>query len=275
MNTTIHKSLPRTLVLSFSGIGSDSATGQLLGNLFAGWPDEDLFQVYWAHQPGRPIGQMDAARHHAGDIIAAARRFNPQAIYLRPADTEISYCRLASSLIETLDRPLLTHIMDDWSVRVGGTADGEWLMADLESHFLRSAVNLTICPEMSEAYAAIYGRPFSAIANGVEPAIWKGLPRATTTSPFTLRYCGALAQDMQRQSVADVAEAVKRQADQGHAIRFEIYTMPWFREHGEEIAAGHPAVSVQPLVEASKYPALLASANAVLLCYNFDATSVE
>ncbi len=275
MNTTIHKSLPRTLVLSFSGIGSDSATGQLLGNLFAGWPDENLFQVYWAHHPGRPIGQMDAARHSASEIVEAVRRFDPQAVYLRPADTEISYCRLASTLIDTFARPLMTHIMDDWSVRVGGTADGEWLMSDLQAHFRRSAVNLTICPEMSEAYAATYGTPFSAIANGVDPAIWKGLPRATSTSPFVLRYCGALAEDMQRQSVSDVAEAVKRQAEKGQSIRFEIYTMPWFQQHGDEIKGGHPSVAVLPLVEASQYPALLASANAVLLCYNFDATSME
>ncbi len=275
MNTNARSPLPRTLVLSFSGIDSESATGQLLGHLFRDWPDEDLLQIYWAHHPGRAIGQIDAAKVPEQQIIQAVRDFAPQAIYLRPADTKIEYCQLASKLIQASEAPLMTHTMDDWSCRVADTEEGQWLLEDLQQNFRRARFNLTICPEMSEAYSTQYRTPFASIANGIDPAVWKNLPSARKTSPFVIRYCGALADDMQRQSVSDIGKAVKSLADSGRDIRLEIYTMPWFQKPGQEIAEGHPAITVSPLVEAGEYPALLAGANAVLLCYNFDPVSRE
>ena len=55
-------STPKTLIISFSGLGSKNATGQLLMDMFGLWPGEKIIQVYWAHHPLPGINGLDAAK---------------------------------------------------------------------------------------------------------------------------------------------------------------------------------------------------------------------
>ncbi len=256
-------------MLSPTGLDSDTATGQLLATLFHRWPATSLLQVCNGHPPAPGLQYMDAQQLAASEIHRRVASFQPELIYLRPTDDDPSYTRLCTTIIERSQRPLVTHIMDDWPARAEITPQGAWLRENLRRNIDRAACNLTICDEMSAAYEAVYDRNFTAIHNGIDPDLWQDLP-SPPAEPFLLRYSGALAQDMQLQSVSDVASAVARLADDGVDLRLEIYTHPWFLELAEAIGNGHQAIACHPLVPKAAYPALLSSAHAVLVCYNFD-----
>jgi|TARA_B100000315_G_C14579535_1_gene589723 FkbM family methyltransferase len=265
--------LPRVLVISFSGIGSPNATGQLLEFFFRYWPDERIFQVYHVHEPIGFEG-LDASKCDPKDIVSVVRRFRPDVIYFRPADNHLEYMRIARLLIETLDLPLVVHIMDDWPARMKPSKQAEELHDILKGAFGVACRNVTICAEMSREYEERYGHVFESLANGIDVEDWR-LDGGEYSDEFVIRYCGAIAEDMQKESVQDLAEAVQLAVHAHPTLRLEIYTMPWFQEEAKRLASLCSAISVHDFVPLREYPQLLASADALFLGYNFDAQSIR
>lgn len=268
-----NKDLPKVLVLSFSGLGSQNATGQLVGDLFANWPSDRLLQLYWAHHPKVGVRGIDLANVHPDEVLRQVRLFEPELIYLRPADNHLEYAQLTINICQKVMCPTVTHIMDDWPARQGEKENGAALVELLMQAIKQSSLCLTICREMSEAYRERYGRDFKQFANGVDVNRWDALQGPTTDAPFIVRYCGALADDMQQKSILDIGKVLKSLHQEGLNVRFEIYTMPWFQEVAKTLCDDTDCVVVNDLVNYADYPALLASANALVLAYNFDERS--
>jgi FkbM family methyltransferase len=279
---------PRLLVLDLTPVGGLSATGQVKAALMAPWrggrllaitPDAapDRFTVH--HPDGRAESDLDA-----GMAATRARAFTPEALYYRPQPTRGHLHPLALDLIEGLNVPLILHLMDDWPALLARTdplVHGVW-HRDLEWLARRAAVRLAIGGSMAVAFRDRYGGgDWDALANGIDPDDWPA--RATPpgqgcpTRPFDLVYAGALAEDMNRAAVRDVAEAVdavNRVAGRV-IVRFEIRVLPPWRAAARELASGLMGVSaaVAEQEDPAPYRARLLSADGVLIAYAFDADS--
>lgn len=276
---------PRVLVLDSTPIGHASATGQIKKVFLGNWPTGQLMQVW---QEGGVKGKLNLIRFDAegrpipiqtSDLIQACRDFAPEVVYLRPIDSE-PLLDLALSLCVEGGPSLVMHMMDDWPGRLTATdpAQAARLVPKFCTLVERAELHLSICRKMSEAYSQRYGKNWLPLANGVDvgslPAReWHSRPEVSTEAPFVLRYMGGMAPDMNFDSVCDVAHAVSALSVR-LPLRLEIYTMPWYLEKAGAALKGLPGVQINGLVEEGDYAALLATADTLLIAYNFDDLSI-
>jgi glycosyltransferase involved in cell wall biosynthesis len=273
--------LPRMLVIDFTEIGAHNATGQLKAALFKSWPAEKVLQV-------RPLSTRDGsffrlhsqAEHPAfkqakltrEDVLREAADFDPQLIYFRPTDSPPEFLELGWEIVQRLDVPVVSHIMDDWPERLRVENPERFARIDptLRALLARSAVRLSIGDAMSAAFRERYGCDFVAVANGIEPTEWTALESAAKSDgAFVIRYCGGLTDDMTTASVEAFARVVGELSAE-LPVRFEIYALPAALKTAQERFRDFSAVTVLPSVPWTDYPRLLATANALLIAYNFD-----
>ena len=280
----------RLLIIDSTPIGRHgSATGQLKSTLLAGWPDKDLLQVWEApnsgEQPLRLItrGQSTAqSRAKAMDVAQLLQHcidYQPDVVYIRPNES-LRLLRFAEQLLKETGCAAVVHVMDDWPLRMKYEDPEQYPEADFLLRLIlnRSNAKLSICDDMSREYEQRYGQSWSAIANGVDVSAYDSArkPRAPVSpeSPFVIRYMGGVAQDMNYQSVLDFAAAASS-VSMRMPLRFEIYTMPWYRDRISAALAGLPGTQVMDLVPDDKYIQTLCNADALLLTYNFDPASIR
>ncbi|MBB4285834.1 FkbM family methyltransferase [Roseospira goensis] len=279
---------PRLLVLDLTPVGGLSATGQVKAALMAPWcggrllaitPDgaPDRFTVH--HPDGRAEAGVDA-----GTAAARARAFAPEALYYRPQPTRGHLHPLALDLVEGLGAPLILHLMDDWPALLARTdplvhqvwaQDLAWLAG-------RAAVRLGIGASMVVAFRDRYGGgTWEALANGIDPADWPARDRSPGAGcpdrPFDLLYAGALAEDMNRAAVRDVADAVDalNRAAGRPLVRLELRVLPPWIAPARALAADRSGVvaTVADDPDPAPYRARLCAADGVLIAYAFDEDS--
>ncbi|WP_159931142.1 FkbM family methyltransferase [Oceanicoccus sp. KOV_DT_Chl] len=273
----IENSFPKVLVFSTSATGSECATGQLSKLLFNDWPESRFMHVYVA--PGAVNGKKSLFKYtgKTDSTLAACLNFSPDVIYYRPADKPVDYHQFVTEVIEAIGAPYIVHMMDDWPARLKSKEPKVYgqLVPPLERLIGSAVVNLSICEAMSKEYQQRYGREFMAFANAVFPSEWQDDGKESTDSKrdFVIRYCGALADDMTRQGVTDLAKIVGTM-DCGRKVRFEIYTMDWCFAAAEKLAR-NKCVSAHHLVAPDEYHSLLKSSDALLVTYNFDKDTEE
>jgi glycosyltransferase involved in cell wall biosynthesis len=280
---------PRLLVIDSTPIGQASATGQLKRMLLNGWPRDRVLQIWESGDEaghafhelrlGQRIDESVGLRLREFDAEARCLHFAPDVIYFRPVDSEPLHA-LCDKVQRRLGKPLVVHVMDDWPERLRRNDPARFSQLDTRMrHAIRNAqALLSICDDMSSAFGARYGGRWIALANGVDanqfpPKNWLARPPVSESAPFVLRYMGGLADDMNFASVCDVAEAVSS-LHGTVPLRFEICTMPWYRARAERLLGAQPGVVVSSLVDADHYPASLAEADALLIAYNFDESSI-
>lgn len=270
--------LPRTLVISDTGLGSPTATGALLANLFLNWPRSQLLVVDGAHASSRQYEAIHAPTQTGTrlprKLMRKIRAFEPELIYYRPVDEPAPFAAMAEVLLAALGCPYVLHIMDDWPARLShqAPATARITLPRFEQLIGQASGLLCISHAMAEAYEARYSRPFVPIANGVDrEQVQPHQP--WTGGPFRILYSGALADDMTQHSVHEVARAVSRAAAR-FPVEMTIRTMPWFRQVAERIAM-LPAVSAAGLCPAKRYLASLQDADCLLIAYNFDEASLR
>ncbi|MQX36427.1 FkbM family methyltransferase [Roseospira navarrensis] len=280
---------PRLLVLDLTPIGSLSATGQVKAALLAPWaggrrlaitPDAtpDRFTVH--HPDGTVEADLDAPT-----AAARARAFAPEAVSYRPQPTRGHLHPLALDLIEGLNAPLVLHLMDDWPALLARTqplAAQVWA-EDLGWLARRAAVRLAIGASMAAAFRDRYGGgAWHALANGIAPEDWP--PRETPPGagvhagrPLDLLYVGALAEDMNRAAVVDVADAVDalNRAAGRLLVRFAVRVLPPWIAPARALAADRMGVAATRAEgeDPSPYRARLRAADVVLIAYGFDEDS--
>lgn len=279
---------PRLLMIDSTPIGHSSATGHLKQVFLGDWPKDSFLQVWGTSaketslhtiQIGESIKESNSNVLDIDAIIGKCKAFTPDVIYFRPVDTPV-FLELAQRLTEILDVPLVIHTMDDWPERLrrANSADYTRLNAALQKLVNKASVHLSICDAMSAAYKKRYGKDWVAIANGVtlkdfQPKDWDKKGQVSAASPFIIRYMGALAEDMTYESVRDVALTVAAlQAD--YAVRFEIYTMNWCRPKADSELGILPGVFIHDALSPKPYRESLCGADATVIAYNFDETSI-
>lgn len=133
-------------------MGTQSATGSALTNLFADFPPDHLAQLHTEGFPadegsGVPrmlrVDSVSSRLRDAGPVVQRVvqrvdqwpamhrvmrydrvrqfiKAFDPQIIYFRPVDEPRLYWTLPQRLASDLGLPMVTHIMDDWPGRLVG-----------------------------------------------------------------------------------------------------------------------------------------------------------
>ena len=285
-------SFPRILMLDSSPLGETSATGQLKTVFLGDWPVQNFLQVWERSDGFTPpslhflrMGETRKESQQANrtneQLLSVCRQFSPDVIYFRLVASPLMIA-FAEKVIDILGKPVVTHVMDDWpeSLREDDP-DGFVLMdAAVRRAFARSVNRLSICDAMSTEYRTRYGYDFIPLANGVDISEypekpWSERPPVSSENPFTFRYIGGLADDMTYSSVCGIANLVSRM-QLTRPIRFEIYTMNWFRQKAEAKLGGLPGVHIFGSVEGTDaYRHLLQDADALVIAYNFDDDSIR
>lgn len=271
---------PRLLVLDSTRIGSISATGQVKKRLFSGWPGAALLQIHAASgsdKLGISTGWTTGAFSYADPDLAwtTCLSFRPDIAYYRPHDQPQPFHRWAEQVIDWLGIPVVTHLMDDWMARLAPDVDA---LTSLPKVLSRSAACLSIGEAMTSAFRERYGVAFQPIANCADRAEWLALePRPTrcADTPVVMRYVGALAEDMTRASVVEVAQAVDR-LHEHLGLSFEVYTMATWMPAAKSLLSRWRGVSIHAAALAEEdYRRLLAASDILLVAYNFDAVSIR
>ncbi|HOZ65434.1 MAG TPA: hypothetical protein PK497_13545, partial [Burkholderiaceae bacterium] len=149
------------------------------------------------------------------------------------------------------------------------------LLLELVNH---AGIRLSISQKMADEYALRYGAEWVPLANGIDVEAqpskdWSNRPAVSRSAPFCIRYMGGMAKNMNFQSVVSFARAVANMSATT-PVTFEIYTMPWYFDVAMDALKGLPSVSVHRLVDDEAYFEALASADALLIAYNFDPDSM-
>lgn len=277
------EALPRLLVIDMTPMGSGSATGQVKSSLLQNWQAGEVLQLA---SPGHDryslvrrneAGGYDSQEQPLEQIRSQIDAFDPEVILYRPLADRPGLHDFAMAQIAQRDVPLVTWIMDDWPARLQAEDPARFatLDRDLRALLQQSALRLSICDAMSEAFEARYGVSFKAYANGIDPQVWRPQSRAED-GVFLLRYAGGLAPDMNAQAIQRVAQAVQELADDGAKIRMEINTQPWWLEQSGALFDGLGAVSLSAESRSAQdYAKWSCSADALLIAYNFDDTSMR
>jgi len=279
---------PRLLVIDSTRVGAMNATGQVKKNLLGGWPDECFLQVC------APVGDHftialkveasgdDIAGVTQAEVLNEVAKFGPEVIYYRPTtDLHPGLQALADEIFARHAVPVVAHLMDDWPGRLAGRDESRGRQVDRELRKLlgRSSKALSISEKMSEAFGERYGVRFEAVANGIDPVAFRAAQAEAETvkalrPQVVLRYCGAIAKDMTFTTLVDVATAVDSLVGD-LPIRFEVYTSELWRAPFEEGTRGLRGVHLFESVPDEEYPALLATADVLVLAYNFDEDSLR
>jgi len=279
----VSRDCPRILVFDLTLMGDGTATGEVKRNLFGSWPADRYLQVYNAG--GNRLGVKSAHEKpvliEPSDLSAlhrAIKSFKPELILYRPVPDAPMLHQTAMQMIrEYADIPLATWIMDDWLARLE-TEDPEQFLQmedDWRALLANSNLRMSISQKMSETMQARYGFEFEPYANGVDPSEWQ-IPHSRSDGSFTVRYAGALADNMTAQSVLRVAQAVELLANAGQNIKMEIQTKPLWRDRqaAHYVALKHTRFRTD-LLSPEDYRAWLSGADAVVIGYNFDPDSLR
>jgi FkbM family methyltransferase len=277
----------KLLILDLTPIGSLSATGQLKAELFRDWPPDRLLQVAWSSSSQLIlVSSAQEASTAADKIVRRCVDFAPDVIYCRPLDEPRLFRETVKLVLAALpDVPVVTHIMDDWPRRLQLRDPAEAALAEAELSQLlrRSTFRFTIGDRMAEAFQQRYGVAFEPFANCVSPTVWERVEpdravlqgEPSDEAPFVIRYSGALADDMTRASVYDVAMAVDRIAAE-IPVRLELSVLPAWRAKATQDLRDLAAVSVRSATESTHdYRSFIAGADACLIAYNFDRMTAD
>lgn len=278
-NQELHDSkYPRLLIIDMTAMGNGAATGEVKAALLADWPKERLLQVSRHGKDGLALTSLkDAGVYQNVPVQADAAReavedFCPDVILYRMVPKVPWLHEFAMQIIERLNRPLVTWLMDDWPAHLAHSDAEEWMLLapDLFSLLERSTLNLSICDAMSKAFQARYGRTFKAFANGVNPVEWPAL-RHHKTGRLLLRYSGGLAKNMSLDSVLRIARVVESLAKQGHDISLEINTQTWWHEASKDFFTDLKHTSIETVHRTlDDYRAWLGGADVAVIAYNYD-----
>jgi len=271
----------RLLVVDFTPAGDGTATGELKSAIFSGLGSLPIMQVStscdvfeYAYPNDEPAVMRAACLE---DLVAQLDWFAPTLILARPTAEKEALWLLALALRARYDIPLLVWIMDDWLSVIGEETRRAAFESSLASVFSQTGSGLSICDEMSGAFAARYSVPFTAIANGIEPdgEFARFTPRRSAPDePFVLRYAGGLAHNMGVETLERVAQAVRRLRRDGVDICLEIKTRGfWLDQQGARFNGIDGVRASETSMARYPYLTWLSEADCNLICYNFSDAS--
>ena len=209
--------------------------------------------------------------------------FKPDLVYSQLSD--LPTMTLVSEILDATGLPFALHVMDDWpssmyrrgafSRIVRGRADRA-----LASLLRRAAARMAIGDAMAQEYLRRYGVPFVAIQNSVDLARRSSLADLHRLEyahppgpPMMVVYAGRVGR-ANASSLVAVANVVVDMVSAGVPLRLRVYTG----------SVNHPAVErmsrlegveLRPAVPYDHMPALLESADVLLMPLDFDEDAVR
>jgi len=157
---------PRVLIIGVNPMQKMGAQGITVSNLFSGWDQGALAQMFLASDLGPCILPRTAARW--------IRDFRPNVIYSCLGNARLIKLALAASRVAG-DVPIVPHFMDDWPATL--YADGRLLGIPksalkhlLRKLFCHAHLGFCIGEVMAEEYKVRYGLDFYGFMNCVDHA---------------------------------------------------------------------------------------------------------
>ncbi len=270
---------PRLLLLDFTAIAGPAATSTLKAAYFSDWREGALLHVtdIGHDRLGAAVGAEPPLAIFSGqnDAQRLVEAFKPQIVLYRPvADSPVLH-EFAMSAIDAArarGAGLALWIMDDWPARIENTNLEHFQALDknLRDLFSKSALNFAISDGMAEAFGRRYGVKFEVAHNGIAPDAWP-LRQKKPQRGVVVKYAGSLAPDTTKDSVADVAKAISRLAQQGMPVRLAGRThSTWMKETGKTLNALTAVRFDTSDLDEAAYRQWLAEADILLVAYNFD-----
>ncbi|NKC00895.1 MAG: FkbM family methyltransferase [Pseudomonadales bacterium] len=279
------RNYPRTLLLDPTPVGNSTATGQIKKTFLGHWDKDRYLQVWLSTNsdlqfhvldPSAPSSVATPAAIDLPAALEAIKQFEPEVVYFRPADSEPLFT-LHERLTLEQAVPTITHMMDDWPERMRVTQPTRYeaLAPRLQSVLDRSVERLAISQPMADEYTSRYGGTWTTLANGVESKFSATVDIDDNEDrPFTVRYLGALAEDMTLSSVTEIAKVIDA-LNPTLNIRFEVFTMDWCQKTAKAHMGDLDAVTIFGLVPHALYEETLRTADALVIAYNFDEKSTR
>jgi hypothetical protein len=281
---------PRLAVLDFTSLQRLCATGRIKRNLLRGWGPEALLNVISDQTATIQALQTMRNDQYARDldktsILPALRsliEFDPELLYLRPTADRPLLTVLQTVAGFLLERPWVTHYMDDWLARLESTSPGPLANSQREVMsylFGQGARTLAICDKMRSMLQHRHGIAPERLAV-VHNCITLGqiLPRHRRAGGSrVLRYFGGMEADMSLATLLACSRQIEEAAGRDESgWRFEIYTAPHgLQRQGHLFSAFRHTRVLPQLEDDAAYFEALAGSDANLVCYNFDEPSVR
>ena len=205
-------------------------------------------------------------------LLEWAKNVRPDLIYTQLAS--LGMIRLVTQLAERLELPIALHIMDDWPSTIYDRGLlGARFRAETDRAFraivARAAATMAISERMADVYRTRYGRQWDVFHNPVDIGKWAPTRRRdwSLRGTFRLIYAGRVGQGIES-SLVDICLAVAGLKRAGLDVHLDIFT-PSRAASGALSLASHDGVSVHPALEDDVMPETLASADLLVLPYDF------
>ena len=273
----------RLLVLDMTPFANGTATGEIKANLLGGWPSDRLLQIARHGKDGFALVRPDRDGGYkcepcsAEDAREAAHGFGADAVLYRPVPDVPWLHALAMQLLQTLNKPIIIWVMDDWPRDLAARDPDQSRMFDRDLPILleHAQVRLSISEAMSREFKTRYGVPFLPLANGVHASDWPARERSVDRS-LRIRYAGGLAANMQLTSVLRLARAIERLGQAGHAVSLEISTQPWWLREAKDEFTSFEFTTISDVSRPPEaYRKWLREADVVVIAYNFDEATMR
>ena len=206
-------------------------------------------------------------------------QYNPDLIYTQAGC--LHEMLLVERLVKFLQIPYVIHMMDDWpSTLYKHQLLSPYLRWRLNKEFMNlldhSSGFLSISPKMSEVYQERYRRPCIAFHNPLELGAWLEVSKKDwqAGNPFRIMYRGRIGTSIQT-SLIDISDAVFELFQEGKAIRFDITLSTTCDAKTKQRLERPGCVSVHPPLPYKDVPAALASADLLVISYDFDPDSIN
>jgi glycosyltransferase involved in cell wall biosynthesis len=206
--------------------------------------------------------------------------FQPQLVYGFLGS--MAQNRLTRLIVDRWQVPLVVHIMDDWpSVIYTSGLLGPILRPRVLREFRelldRAAARMAISDAMAEEYRARYGHAFLTFRNALDMDEWSAVARKSweVSSPSIVRYVGSILPEAQLAALRVVCDSVKALRAEGCDITLSVHSPESQTRPLTQWGFDGDVLRIAPPPAASEVPRLLASADVLLLPFNFDAASKQ
>jgi len=205
-------------------------------------------------------------------LVEWTRDLRPDLIYTQLAS--LGMIRLVTQLAERLELPIALHIMDDWpSTIYDGGLLGPHFRAETDRSFraivAHAAATMAISQRMADVYRVRYSREWDVFHNPVDIGKWTPTRRRdwSLRDTFRLIYAGRVGQGIES-SLVDICLAVAALKRAGLNVHLDIFTPSQAASSALSLAT-YDGVSVHPAIEDDAMPETLASADLLVLPYDF------
>lgn len=194
----------------------------------------------------------------------------------------IAQIRLTQLIADRWQAPVALHIMDDWPSSLYtegalGLVMRPILLREFRAMLDRSAARLAIADHMAREYERRYGGEFGAFANALDLNEWRQTARTSWSvgSPAIVRYIGSILAESQRDAIRDVCESVRRLRERGRAVTLSVHSPAVQTAELRAWGFSEDILKICPAPASHDVPGLMASADVLLLPFNFDEASVR